>query len=176
MPGSETALVQAATEFTAGKDESHKEIVYRTDNNLLVRDARIKALRTLHLQHDNLISPENELDYVTRIKTTSPPLPETEETQSYVAWHLFDADRSGPAGDDAEIGFALASPLLLLHEGVRRVELSLYLQDKVASDAGKMISGLAGIIKPKDFCQRFGRIFSHYLLRGPNWLRRETPG
>ncbi len=173
-PGTESALIQKATEFTAGKDESLKEIVYRAENDLLVGDARIKALRTLHLQHDNLISPETELDYVTRIKTASPPMPEPGETQPSSSWHLFGADRRGSGGDDAEIGFALASPLLLLQEGVRRIELSLYLEDRGSSNADDMISRLSDSTSRAAFRQQFGKILSRYLLCGRSWLSEEN--
>ena len=163
-PDSEAALIKSSTRFSAGKDQALKDIVYRTDNDLLVTDARVVSLRTLLMQHDSLISPETELGFVTRIKATRPPVQETETEQSMLSsWPLFGGGREEIGSQDAQIGFALASPLLYLQEGVRRIELDVYLQDRssLATDDGD------------NFIQECGKVFSRYLLSGSGWLSRE---
>lgn len=152
-PGMGEALIKKATEFTAGKDEKLKEIVFRAENDLLVTDAQIRSLYSLYLQHDSLISPETELGYVTRIKAASPPiLMPGEEQEPLSPWPLFGADRGGAGERDAEIGFAVASSLLLLNEGVRKVELSITLVESKALDAESQSSNQT------DFIQKFNEI------------------
>ncbi|MEN8178873.1 MAG: hypothetical protein ABFS39_09645 [Pseudomonadota bacterium] len=173
--GGNGALINKTTEFTAGKDELLKEIVYCADNDLVVTDARIRSLRTLYLQHDNLISPETDLGYVTRIKTSSPQVSKPDEDQKTLySWPLFGAGRRADGEEEAEIGFAVASSLLLLQEGVRKVELTIFLEDKKVVDADEMISCLVGCTKHTEFMQLIGKFFSLYMLSGQTWLSEEN--
>jgi len=170
-PAGGGTLIGAATRFTAGKDEALQEIIYRTDEDLLVTDARIEALHTLHLQHDRLISPETQLGMVTRIKTASPANPAPQVPLSSAAsWPLFGGEGNEAGSADAEIGFALASPLLLLQEGVRRIELSVWFFDKGSFDAQGLLEALFRTRDRDAFMQVYGRLFSRYLLLGPAWL------
>jgi hypothetical protein len=174
-PGTGDALIKKAGEFTAGKDESLKEIVFSAANDLVVTDAQIRSLHTLYLQHDNLISPETELGYVTRIKASTPPIPKSEEGQgSSSPWPLFGACKRTDGGKEAEIGFAVASPLLLLQEGVRKVELTVFLEDKKVIDADEMTSCLRGSTNHTEFMQLIGKFFSLYMLSGKDWLSEEN--
>ncbi|MGD8590409.1 MAG: hypothetical protein PVG22_16410, partial [Chromatiales bacterium] len=173
-PGTDGALIKRATRFTAGKDQALKDIVYRTDSDLLVTDARIVSLYTLLLQHDRLISPEAQLGFVTRIKTITPPIPEMgAEQASLSSWPLFGGDTREIGSQDAKIGFAVASPLLLLREGERRIELNLWLQDSSSRDAGSLIQGLSKAVDREAFLHGCGKLFSRYLLRGAGWLNHE---
>jgi hypothetical protein len=169
--GTRNVLIEAATEFTCGKDRDLKEIAFKTVHDLVLNDARIRDLRALYLQHDGLISPETELGYVTRIKTINPPVSVPGEAPDALSsWALFGPPPTARGGDDAELGFAVASPLLLLQEGKRSVELSIFLGDRQTIDADGLIANLSRAVKPGEFMSQCGKIFSHYLLCGQTWL------
>ena len=172
--GAEKTIVAKGTAFSAGKDSSLNEIVYRADNELLVTDATVASVYSLFLQHDELVAPESELAYVTRMKAYQSGLDVAEPLASN-PWPLFGEDKK-PASlhnsADAEIGFAIASSLLHLSEGVRTIELNISLVDAVKVDANTMISVLLGSEKQTDFIKLFGRLFSRYLLSYEGWLSR----
>ena len=168
------AVVGKDTAFSAGKDSSLNEIVYRAANELVVRDATVASVRTLFLQHDDLVAPESELAYVTRMKVYAPAIEDAglEQTQSD-PWSLFGEDKKSASGQrsaDAELGFAIASPLLHLTEGVRNIDVNISLIDAVAVDANIMTSVLLKSDKETDFIRLFGRLFSRYLLSFSGWL------
>ncbi len=162
--GTETALIEKGTEFSAGKDESLNEIIYSADDNLVVTDAKVKSLATLYLQHDKLISPESELGYVTRIKSATPQLPKP-DTDEGIALPLFGAEKPGMGTTaHASIGFSVASPLLLLKEGVRKIEMAIELEPMVKTDINTMVSKLLDSKTEKQFTQQFGHLFAQHLL------------
>lgn len=125
-------LIPAGTAFAAGLDEQGQPISFRTDAPLLVGDAQVAALFTLRLQRDALISPEQELGYVTRSDAAALPWPPAEAAAR--AWPLFGGTGAGEAALEAQIGLAIASPLLLLAEGHRRIELRLGLAHPAEQD------------------------------------------
>lgn len=167
-------VIEKGRAFSAGKDARLNDIVYRADTELWLRQAEVAALYTLNLQQDALIAPESDLGYVTRIKAQRPALPEGQaQTQAPPAWPLFGRLGHGAAkgrADDAEIGFSLASPLLRLHAGRRRIEVDIALEDRVAVDAETMTGMLGRCHDRASFAKLFGRLFSRYLLAHQGWL------
>ncbi len=132
-------FVAAGTEFSAGKVGGSKvDLIYASDADLVVTDARIQSLRTLNLPRDPLISPERELHYVDgarsrEIPTASPVVQPGTGAQS---WPLFGANSPGTGmsiGRDAQVGFALASSALRLREGDREIEVTLSFRIPAAS-------------------------------------------
>jgi len=166
--GTEKALIEKDTEFTPGKDESLNEIIYCAKDDLVVTDAEVKSLATLYLQHDKLISPESELGYVTRIKTSLPQMPEADaEEDQLISWPLFGAETNRlieGRSADACIGFSLASPLLLLKEGVRKVDIGVELECVVKVDIKSMVLDLLESKTEYEFIRLFGSLFAQYLL------------
>lgn len=172
--GSKGVLIAKGCDLTAGKDEALREIIYRSDNDLWVTDAQVAALHTLYLQRDALLSPEYELGYVSRIKANRIALPSGEGELR--PWPLFGAEKTGMTTEtaaDASIGFAIASPVLLLREGERHIEVSVILTDTVAADAALMSSLLCKASSEQEFIALFGRVVSRYLFSGDGWLSDE---
>ena len=165
--GTEKALIEKNTEFSAGKDEALNEIIYCADDDLVVTGAKVKSLATLYLQHDRLISPESELGYVTRMKSDTPQLSEPgRDKDQLISWPLFGAEKQGinsGTSTDTAIGFSVASPLLMLKEGVRKIEMNIELENMVMIDIDTMVSNLLKSTMDKDFTRLFGRIFAQYL-------------
>ena len=170
--GSSDSLIEKGREFSAGKDEQLNDIIYCADTELWLSDVRVASLYSLYQQQDELVAPESELGYATRIKLNQPPLPKEAELVS-TAWPLFGEDKQAVDNrhvSDAEIGFSIASPLLLLKEGQRRIEMDIRLEDKIKVDADTMTSMLCCSANAAAFTKLFGRLFSRYLLAHPGWL------
>lgn len=172
--GAKALLIAKGSEFSAGKDDTLREIVYRSNNDLWLTDARVVSLCTLYLQRDELLSPEYELGYVSRIKSNKIELPTTTTAEGELhAWPLFGAEKPGmttESASDANIGFAITSPLLLLKEGERRIEISVILGDTVDANALLMTSLLGRASSEHEFIKLFGRMMSRYLFNNDGWL------
>jgi len=140
VPNMEGAVIlPAGTPVAIDKDSEGREFVYRTGESLTITDATVAALYTLRMERDPLIAPERELGYVTRAKAQRVEVGEgpTRSRQSH--WPLFGGTgpRTGVHGaEDAEVGLALASPLLLLAEGEREVRIALEFQQPADRDVG----------------------------------------
>ncbi len=185
-------LIEAGTEFTAGTDEDNNAIIYTADNDLLVNNARVKSLYTLFLERDPLIHPEKDLEFATGAKIDQIPVREAggltreEEPQS---WPIFGAHRSARrkhAVENAHLGLALASPVLGLKEGQRKIEISFNIE--LAGSAGfktldEFISKLISIPESHDqpaglqmdateadiFYRVFRRMFAIQLTADNGW-------
>ncbi|MGA2889703.1 MAG: baseplate J/gp47 family protein [Terracidiphilus sp.] len=122
-------LVPAGTAFAAGKVGGKVDLIYRSDADLLLTNAQVQSLRTLHCPRDPQISPEHELGYVDGLRAADILSESTAKAGvSALSWPLFGADRPGAAmslGHDASIGFAVASSALQLTEGERQIRLTL---------------------------------------------------
>lgn len=167
-PGTGDILIATGTEFPAGRDDAGQEILFRADNDLVVTDLRVQSLRTLFFGRDRSISPERELGYVTRVHAREIPAGGGVESGS-TAWPLFGAagtDAGQPPGESAGLGFALATPVLLLREGVRNVDITLVFtrQSTSLSAATEAVAELCTIDTEEAFFAAFGRLFSRYLL------------
>ncbi len=167
--GSSGILIPKGTAFSAGKDQALQEVVYLTDNDLTITDARVTAINTLYLERDCLISPERELGYVTRIKAHTLP---SMATNQPVAWPIFGATPRGVAAAataDAKLGFAIASPMLLLKEGRRKIVLTILLDDPVDLDVSlatfrNHLDDNATVLDSSDLTEKlFCHIFSRFL-------------
>lgn len=133
-------VVRRHATFSAGKDTTGKEILFRADNELAVGTARVTALHTLQLERDPLISPEHELLYATRAIATNIAIPASVGKAATIAgptpcWPLF-GGVEGKGSVPAQIGLAVASRQLFLKEGKRSIRLSLHIKDRLEADAG----------------------------------------
>jgi hypothetical protein len=172
-PGAEKLPIYKDTAFSAGQDAELKEIVYRADEALVVSDARLEALATLNFQHDPLISPESDLGFVTRIKSDRPRATTDEPAEGSSsgeppAWALFGAGQPGNpslTSVDARVGFAIASPVLLLEQGRRKVEITFELESVQPVALEIRLASLQQCKTRQAFQQQFGELFALYLLQ-----------
>jgi len=152
----------AGTAFDAGKDAAGRPVRFVSEEALTVTDARVAALRTLRLERDRLIAPERDLNYVTRVKVATP------EADGRTVWPLFGA-AGGTGAQDARIGLAIASPLLLLREGDRDIRVILR---QTSAGAAPDLLGLRDAVlrakTPEDFREAFGNLVPQWLLAGGN--------
>jgi len=169
--GGEAVRVKKDAGFSAGKDEVLGEIIYRADEDLVVSEARVESIATLYLQRDKLISPETELGLVTRIKSNlRRPLSGgaiAANRERPASWPLFGAEF--PWGEkgitaDARIGFSVASEILLLERGARKIGISIELEPSTRTGIDSEISNLLASDSAQAFNRRFSRLFARYLL------------
>jgi hypothetical protein len=172
--GKHKTLIDKNTEFSSGKDAHLKEILYCSDAPLLVTDARVESVATLYLQHEESISPEFELDLVTRMKsdlrqissTNSAAEPDTAKDK-VASWSLFGAEHpSGIEGTsvEANIGFSIASASFLLAQGVRKINIQIELEPAASINIDTQVCELLRASSEQVFRQRFGILFARYLL------------
>ena len=153
-------VVPAGTAFAAGKDSAGRLIEFKSEDELLLGDARVAAVCTLRLERDELIAPEGELGYVTRAKATRLTMP------APAGWHwpLFGGSAPPESGcEDARLGLALATPLLQLEEGQRLVLATLQLRWPGGGWPVLLDKALKAS-SPEAFRRAFGRLFSCWLL------------
>jgi hypothetical protein len=164
-------LVPAGTEFTAGKQGGDSEVIYRSDSGLNVTDAQVRDLRTLYCSRDPQISPEIDLHYICALRTAK-ILPATTSAISdtgAVSWPIFGADKPETevsTGEDATIGFAVASSALLLREGDREIVVIISFRipaslDNVPAGAEAVANSLGAgvrhlILEQRSFAQERG--------------------
>jgi len=169
---SREVVVARGTPFVAGKDAQGRVIEFRADDTLVVTDCQVAALITLKLSRDNLISPEREFGYATRTEAARLPWPAPAAPMADAPlphWPLFGGNSQG-AQQDAELGLAIASPLLALQEGQREIELTLELGHGV--DADRRLQHLAERVgtEARSMRRRLPALFKRYLELAPSLL------
>lgn len=134
--GSQALAIPAGTRLVCGRDAQGASRIYRSEQALELSTLQVSQLLMLRLVQQPQISPEHELAYASAAKATrlSPPTPEAAALARAPSWPLLGGG-DGPDCRDAELGLALASPLLELAEGERLIELRLSLGQPGAHDA-----------------------------------------
>ncbi len=117
---SDPVQVAAGTLFLAGKDAAGQPLKFRAEEALDVSRARVAALATLRLERSADVQPEHDLGYVYAVRAQELGLPEPDAAP-------VPAFGGGADSHDAPLGLVIASPLLLMKEGQRRVQLDLQL-------------------------------------------------
>jgi len=177
-------LIARGTVFPAGKDAAGNPVEFAADDDLLVTDARVVALHTLRLERDPLVAPEYPFDYVCRARATTLPAEPgaagpTGPTGAPAGrrwWPVFGGSSERSGGDGAvaaQIGFALASPLLHLCEGEREIRLDIVFTDadavadlvaRLREGPGPGRAGLAA------YRADLGRLFTRWLFDAREWF------
>lgn len=134
--------IEAGTRFLAPHNRGEPDLEFVTEHQMIVSDAKVVALHTVFFERNRLSFPEAQMKelihgaerrYPTacrlnRITPSGSGL--ARRSDDCEAWPLFGAPRSAassPAGVAARIGFALASNVLLMREGVREIKIVLLL-------------------------------------------------
>lgn len=131
-------LLPRGTRFVGGKDSAGQGIEFAIDQALEVTDTQVAALYGVRLEHDTLISPEREFAFATRVLAEKIPL--QGDDAAYASepswWPLLGGQAKGATANPmhARLGIALASPMLALKEGNRRVRIRLRLSHPAVDD------------------------------------------
>lgn len=158
----------ADTVFLAGRDAQGRPIEFRAEKALEITDACVAALCSVTVERDPLMSPERELAHVTRVLARRIELPATAATPAAAEaadapwWPAFGGD-----APDADMGIALASPMLWLAEGEREIRLSFGVARPAQGDAAAVAQRLQALERADTcaaFFNAFGDLFCHWLL------------
>lgn len=119
-------LLAKGLQLSAGKDETGQDIIFETDKSLVVSQAKISRIHTFNLltqTHDSDESfPKIDLD----VATYDPEA----IYQQKKDLNLFASDTSAQITTLGPIGFLIASPILYLKEGKRKITLGFKFEKK----------------------------------------------
>jgi hypothetical protein len=145
--------VDGGSRFLAPYERSAPELEFVTEHPMVVTDARVVALHTVFFERNRLSFPESRLyerlgmrerryPSACRFNPIAPADPAMlRKDENREAAPLFGAPRSAtmaPPGTAARIGFALASNVLLMRHGERKVDVVLHLGSDGAGQPARL--------------------------------------
>ncbi|MEJ1968738.1 MAG: hypothetical protein WDN03_08950 [Rhizomicrobium sp.] len=170
--------VPSGTLFPAGKDADGNDILYGAPKGLTVTAAQLADLRTLRVERSPLLpgdATEVEQQIFTSLVSTKPA------ADAATSWTTFGATPATQGGSEttalAILGFAVASPYLLLAGGTRTVSLRLtYTQDPAGALDARLaaLARATGLDAPTIFAQVLSACFSLSLSTAAGWLEIES--
>ena len=141
-----SSSVPQQTLFAAGQDASGLDILFKADRSLLVTSAAIARLRALRVMSGPLIpghAAPRTSDVIQRVIGTEI----TTDPKANGAWPTFGYAEPGATDTTlttpATIGFAIASPYLLLTGGDREIKLRSYYSQDAAARLAPLLAMLA---------------------------------
>ena len=157
-----SAKIAKGTKLKAGKDDTGAKVEYVTDSELVLNSGKVKELKSVFYDKD-----DNFRIYSSSIANTQDG-EGAELTTEDKSWATF----GGTDRTEAEVGFAIASPVLFLSEGNRRVIITLNFPAGTFDDTGDLttsdlnnafkveFSGTEAWIEPEDdLSEIYERIF-----------------
>ena len=129
--------VKAQTETDAGKDLEGNKRIYKTQNELIVNSAKIAALKNVFHQNDLGVKYSEIANSFDGLGADFP--------NNTIKWWPFghpdfeDANNF-PKLPNAKLGFAIASPLLLLKEGERTITFTINFEKKLPLTLSNILS------------------------------------
>ncbi|SHF18527.1 Baseplate J-like protein [Fodinibius roseus] len=150
-------LVKEGTALKAGKDALGVERIYRVERDLVVSKAKITSLKAVFADINDRFSKDYETDPETDHRIFESPVANSADglgadiENEEKSWRTFGEPHfpklgtsaphpTEPDRREAEVGFALASPILFLAEGERNVTLKITLEEEPD-----------GTVEPEDF-------------------------
>jgi hypothetical protein len=156
-------LLPAGTQFKA-KSPDGKTLIYQSDNEIVINNAQIISLKSLFVDAN-----DNYKIYTASVANSANGIGKP-FTGTNVKWHAFGESQLNKTDNErnmqlTDIGFAFASPMLLLQEGERTIVLSIILSDldvsfsktDITNSIIVSVSGEKGWITPKLFSAIFVR-------------------
>jgi hypothetical protein len=153
----ETHQVKSGTLLKAGKDALGKEVVYETSGETVYNKAGIQYLKSLFIDKE-----DNWQVFASPVSNSADGKGE-QFTEENPKWKAFgEAQKGFSPGErsmpDAEIGFAISSPNLLLQESIRIIVVDIACENTIpggttdlTSMAELSLSGEKGWLTQKDF-------------------------
>ncbi len=172
--GTVQVTLDKGTAFTAGDDEDGESNVYALDSALTVDATSVAALRTITLASQPIApgappTPAQVLSGVVKLSPTPPAIASP--------FPLFGANTAGLDGalasTKASLGFAVASPCLMLAGGNRTIQLALSISPESVSTLTSMLNEICGntnIEWQSVLAQLFERAFSLRYSSISGWI------
>ncbi len=130
-------LLKKGTTLSAGKDKTGVELLYKTDNDIALNKATARLFKTIYVDKTATAGSGKEISaiYAAPVANSLDGIGE-ELDKTDPKWHTFGESQQGKSIQnrnmvDATLGFALASPILFLAEGKRRITFRLYLDTPI---------------------------------------------
>lgn len=176
-------LLPVHSEFHAGIDKNSQDIIYASDQEVLINDAQVTHLHTVFFPRDPTRPDERPaLANGCWLNTfTVHPNPGKKERDKQISAPFFGASREQKAPSEvisSRLGFAIANKVLLLREGKRKITLTLH-YEKIRklpwSHLDRLLAELPAL-KDTDtsskakFFAYFGNIFQFSLTTAEGWL------
>lgn len=124
-------LLPAGTQFKAGKDKDGKDIIFQTDHEIVLNKAKIDSVKSILL----------DKDANGKVKTVyAAPVANSADGKGAALnpadprWKMFGEKKTDAPHPmiEAEIGFAISSPILYLGEGTREVTFTINLANTLS--------------------------------------------
>lgn len=183
--------VPKGTEFRAGLDENDTELIYAADGDLLVTDARVCALHTLYFERDSLSSPENGLTWrgerskrfstaakLNRISVQDETgAPAKGGLPSYPLFGSPERSKAKSLFEEARMGFAVASNVLLMKHGERDISLTFkFSPHEEGGEPARFVDELCKVLatsRADAFFKAFRHMFRISLTGEAGWFEVE---
>jgi hypothetical protein len=146
--GATSTTVPRGTLFSAGQDSNDTNILYAADKGLLVTPANIAKLRTLRVLRGALLHGVQSGELAQRIFSTEIVIPaKPAAAGAPLSWSTFGETEIGHNPIEvttlATLGFAIASPYLLLAGGTRVVTLQFCYSSVSAKKLASLLADIA---------------------------------
>lgn len=115
------AQIVVGTALNAKQDHDGNPLIYKTSDELIANQAKVASLKSIY--NDVNLKELKESAAANTLDGLEEPLPE--EAPYWLPFGHTSKENKFTELPDATVGFALASPLLLLKEGTRTVEITL---------------------------------------------------
>lgn len=143
----ESALIPKGSELSAGVFEDGSEIIYTTENDLEVNRAQVDSVKTVFLSKGVRETVSN-FELVSNIYVA--PFANSKDGKGtpfdmpHQSWPTFGEEQFEKLEEthnmkQGEVGFAIASPVLLLREGKRSVDMTLHFDPSTTRIYEKLI-------------------------------------
>lgn len=125
-------LLQAGTLLKAGKDKNGVPLYYATEKDIVVNRAEIGELKTLFIAENG---SGNKMIRAASVADSADGLGAPFE-EGTAQWEIFGSPEKG---EQAAIGFAIASPLLFLKEGERKIDILFTFTENLSAEVNELV-------------------------------------
>ncbi len=129
--------ISTSTALDAGKDPKGSKLTYKTQDELIANKATVAQLKNVYHHSESGLKGIKASEVANSFDGLGAPSPSGD-----LKWYPFgylktNYSDSTPELADARLGFAIASPVLLLNEGIRTIQLNMILKDDVSMLTGE---------------------------------------
>ena len=176
------AEVKKDTEFLAGEDEEGNNILYLADYNFQVNKAQIKKIRNIFIDKNKINARGSERTLYNKALSMNIPMESLirtpEENITPITYATFGENQENKAVyektmDNARLGFAISSPILLLKEGLREICIVMQFSKETFELFNKCLSDISHAEKSNEeeiFVKGFLEAFTIQITAEKDWL------